>query len=391
MKLYQTTISAYLLLSALLATSMITYAGSPENEDPQPRFAIIIDPIAEMHNSFPPPLHPSAAPQTKKCRRAHQGLYNEIIFCSAQALSFAQVYCPNAIYGFDETTGESRNSFWLYQNQIQLFTDIDKHLLQAIPNPAYGAEPTVVLIYPWNNFSIGTRFNYLPEQDTHNAYAIVYADYHNNELLFDFIPKHDAIIEKNQDEDATRNLMVTIAQNLIDRVALSAEHAVIPFVWGGSSFIRFATDYDFYQENGVWHRNDIEQPYTGYDNSEFVMRMAQMAGVSFPYKTTTAIGLGLAQQALQTHDTLKEGDLIWAPGYVAIISNIERNEIIQARGYSSGYGCIHRCTLSECFTNITTYDELLDAYFSETPIQFRDRQGNPIGQSINFKILKLID
>ncbi len=73
---------------------------------------------------------------------------------------------------------------------------------------------------------------------------------------------------------------------------------------------------------------------SGYDCSEFVMRMAKIAGVDFPWKTTTAIER--SRRALDSQDLLEEGDLIWVQGHVMVVSNIERNEIIESRGYGSG-------------------------------------------------------
>ena len=41
--------------------------------------AVVKDPIIEMNNSLPAPDNPPASPDVKGCRRAHQGLYNELV------------------------------------------------------------------------------------------------------------------------------------------------------------------------------------------------------------------------------------------------------------------------------------------------------------------------
>ena len=74
-----------------------------------------------------------------------------------------------------------------------------------------------------------------------------------------------------------------------------------------------------------------------------------------------------------------------------IISSIERNEIIESRGYASGYGCVHRITLDECFEGVAIYDDLLERYYTNQAIKFKDKQGVTTEKIHAFKLLKLID
>jgi hypothetical protein len=41
-----------------------------------------------------------------------------------------------------------------------------------------------------------------------------------------------------------------------------------------------------------------------------------------------------------------------------IVSSIKNNEIIEVRGYDSGYGCLHRIKLNELLADVSNYDEL---------------------------------
>ena len=131
-----------------------------------------------------------------------------------------------------------------------------------------------------------------------------------------------------------------------------------------------------------------DSPYTGYDCSELIMRMAQLAGINFVWKTSQVMSEQCAP--LTSDGFLEDGDLIWFPGHIVIVSSIANNEIIEARGYGSGYGCVHRIKLSECFKGIETYDNLVDAYFSQTPLFLCDKQGEVTKELPVFKILKLI-
>lgn len=113
------------------------------------------------------------------------------------------------------------------------------------------------------------------------------------------------------------------------------------------------------------------------------MRFAQIAGINFPWKTSASIERSL--KAMTDTDTLANGDIIWVPGHVMLISDIENNELIEARGYGVGYGCVHRITLNQCFDGIENYEQLLDRYFAKEIIRFRNKQG----EEHICKILKL--
>ena len=118
------------------------------------------------------------------------------------------------------------------------------------------------------------------------------------------------------------------------------------------------------------------------------MRMAKIAGIHFQWKTTSAIERKCPE--LTANDTLHEGDLIWVTGHVMIVSNLERNELIQARGYSSGYGCVNRITLADCFEGIETYHDLLAYRDARKSLQFKNKTGNVLEKKYPFKLLKLI-
>jgi hypothetical protein len=47
--------------------------------------------------------------------------------------------------------------------------------------------------------------------------------------------------------------------------------------------------------------------------------------------------------------------------------------------------------LDECIDGITTYNDLLERYYHNQTIKFKDKQGKPADKSNVFKALKLID
>lgn len=351
---------------------------------------MVIHPAIDASITYPAPYNNAICGNTKSCPRAHQGLYNELATIIEERENCVKIVCNNIVYGYDSESKEALNSFWVYKKDLAELKNLSDDLLNSIPSPQYAQEATIVLTYPWKTFSVGTRFKHIQEQDTLIAYAIRRADFTNNTTIIDFVPRKNAIIETKKHHHAARKLFVKNINELIDRVSSTSQasiSSVIPYVWGGSSFAVPYQD-NFYLENGSWQRSGKNDPYSGYDCSEFVMRMAQIAGIEFPWKTTLI--MEQCKKALSKNEPLENGDLIWIPGHVMIVSNIKQNEIIEARGYKGGYGRVHRLKLDQCFDGIASYEDLLKKYRKKKTIQLKDKQGLIQEKEYSFKLLKLL-
>jgi hypothetical protein len=378
------TIHLHALLTLLCITSV--------NASTVPHYAVITQPVLDLNrhqaHDATTVFYP-AAPQTEKIQRDHQGLINERVQVIETNGDAVKIQFDNLIYDLD-SSGQPITTFWTATKYLALVEQLAaNNLLSALANPEYGAEPTIVLIYPWNGFSVGTRLRHAPENDTQDGYAIVRIDYTNNGIVSDTVPHDCALIEKKpENAQQARQLFVGIINTFLDRVAC---HGVVPFVWGGSSFVRpYAADQKFYLQDGVWHREGFTNSmYNGYDASEFVWRMAQIAGIHFPYKTTWTMERSL--QPLAANGILEDGDLIWVPGGLMIVSSVEKNEVVVAHGYTSGYGCIHKLKLSECLHGITTYADLVANYHAGKPLVILGKDGGIIRTCETFKLLKLVD
>jgi hypothetical protein len=114
--------------------------------------------------------------------------------------------------------------------------------------------------------------------------------------------------------------------------------------------------------------------------------MTHIAGIPFPWKKTEVISKQCP--LLKKTDTIEIGDLLCIPGHVMIMSG--NNEIIEARGYSSGYGCIHRAPLNRIFENIYTYEDLLRAYHRKIPLVLLDKKGVMSKMYATFTLHKLV-
>lgn len=349
--------------------------------------AVIKYPIAEMSRHYPVKSNLPASPDTERCNREHQGLYNEIVDVVEYNRNRVKIAYPNMAYDI----GRDSNTLWVNKNNIALFKDLNDQIIDLIPSQTYAQETTVILVLPWKDFSVGTRFKYIKDDNTpdiQDTYSIKRYNFISKKTVTDLIPKECAILEANLNSEDKRKLFVKIIETLIEKT--SSEGKIVPYVWGGSSFVNPHNKGDFYSKDGVWVRgNKKNNIYTGFDCSELVFRMAQIAGIYFPWKTTWVIEA--KQNRLTKDDQLKIGDLIWTPGHVMIISDINNNEIIESRGYTSGYGCLHKISLSECFEDISDYQDLLKKYFSNRQIKYKNKDGKPDDTAKSFKILKLLD
>lgn len=352
--------------------------------------AVVIHPVIEMNNSFPAvpaDVCISPGPINKNCQRSHQALYNEIVEVLEEKDDAIKISLKNITY----KTNGAVSTFWTHKaNVLALDAIVDHTIICAIPQEEYGEQPTIILTYPWKNFSVGTRFTYMPENDSEGLYAVIIPDYVHNTTCMHMIPCKHAIVEVQQSPADARQLFVTIINNLVDKIEHDDPGHVIPYVWGGSSFVHPYQETDYYlDDTGLYQRKSRNGVYSGYDCSEFVIRMAKIAGLDFPWKTTAAIQHG--QRALNQDEALQDGDLIWINGHVMIISNLEKNELIEARGYNAGFGCVHRIKLSDMFEDVETYDDLLVRYHAHMPLNFKNKQGDLYLKADKFLLLKLIN
>lgn len=350
-----------------------------------PYKAVIIHPIVDMSEKFPPSINPPASPEMGYCARDHQGLYNEIITVQEEHGEYAKVRYDDVRYA---STGD--NSFWIFKGSIRPLAHIKRaHIKAHIPNMKYGARPTIVLTYPWHTFSLGTRFNHVPERDSCDSYGVTWIDHTRKKIRYGTVPRSNAKLETKHSPAVQRKIFIHSIRNLLNRVSREGNDVVIPYVWGGSSFLQPYKKDTFYLENAVWKRTEHTTPYAGYDCSELIMRMAKMAGMDFPWKRSTVMQEVLKK--LTPTDTLEEGDIIWTEGHVMIVGNLTTNEVYESRGYGGGYGEVHRIPLHELFDGVYTFDQLRDRHHRKETVTYKKKDGGLYKEAYPVQLLKLID
>lgn len=356
--------------------------------------AVIKDPVVDLFTELPlqerAPLA-GAAYADGACRRAHQVLANEVVTILERQGQHFKIACDNAVYGLQD--GIPLNTFWIHKKHLIFLKQLDEEQLSAIPGPLGMVTDTVVVHCPWEKYSYGTRFVRDPERDTADSYGIKNIDPHTRVVQHMVIAHEVARIEQIASVQEKRNCFVQSAYELIRSAQFHgachevSEPRVIPYVWGGSSFVYGYHD-TFHLKHNRWERPGKHTPYMGYDCSELILRLGQSCGIPLVAKTTTMLAQML--KPLTRSDALEAGDIIWFPGHVIIISDIERDEMIEARGYKSGYGRVHCLKLSKCFRGIKNYRQLRQAYFRKRPLVRLKKDGSVENVIKEFKLLKLL-
>jgi len=173
----------------------------------------------------------------------------------------------------------------------------------------------------------------------------------------------------------------------------------IPYVWGGCSYTTLCTD-PYFQLKTVRSKKrphakprryfeyptSQTQPYNGFDCAGLILRAAQASGIPYFYKNTATILQNL--EPLQPEDQVANGDLIWLPAHIMIISDVEHNLCIEARHYAQGYGKVHETPIHKIFKDINNYQDLRAAHFSQSLVDRLDRHQKS-AQKVKIKILKL--
>lgn len=343
---------------------------------------VLIQPVVDMSVSYPVPNNEPAAPQHRSCRRAHQGLFNEVVTHTDSKDGFTQVsYNGSVIYGVDNS-GQPLSTFWISDQQSKTLEELSDQLRSCLP---VDKTNSVVLTLPWQGYSVGTHFKRAETQDLDSQYAVLIPDFSNNKVRTAYVPHtHGLIWHKRSAAESRPLFLKTLTQLLLHA---EKQNKVIPYVWGGSSYVAAHEPHDTLYTFGAWERTKQLTLYTGYDCSELIMRIAQIVGITFPWKLSGMIRNNCVPVSAEY--PLENGDIIWIQGHVMIVSDIDHNEVIEARGYKSGYGKIHRIRLNRLFKDVETYDDLMQLYLKQEPITLLDTTGSAVKTYDSCMLLKL--
>jgi len=323
--------------------------------------------------------------ETKRvCPRDHQLLFNEIVNIIDEN---EDEYCLEIPQSFYETPTEEfpHFTYWTLKSNISKLTDLLPSALLTIPLPISWAKQNiedanqnvVTLKFPYydattnKTYSAGTRFSSAHARAQTRVIVSLIDDPSGDKKTTRIATSNCACHADESDLETYKPSTEKIHDfvNLLRAWANRAE-GYIPVVWGGCSFIHTYNDAIKISEQptttlegttlAYWaSTHQTAGVHTGFDASALILRAAQICDMPYYYKNTLTAERHLQQ--LAPSDTLSEGDLIWIPGNLAVVSDVAENKVIALLGYWSGYGRVFETTVDKLFDSITTLDQLRQA------------------------------
>ncbi len=344
------------------------------------------------------------------CWRLHQVLFNEVVTVLAEKGNEVKVRISNFYYILDNESSP-KDTYWTSKDNL-FFLDNLKHKkidLSHFPHPiSYGDKKTrldeeqniVTLKKPFfdpltkKTYSVGTRFLAHPGQNLkgsfdRGSFDIFIFDPVKQELVSSKIPKLNCIRNYfKKPEDQIQNFVQVL------RSWTNHKNGFIPYVLGGFSWTQNC-EQDTYKEkkdpvsNKAYFQREewSENSKIGFDCVGIIGRAAQICNIPFFYKNTRTLLRGL--ETLKKGEQVGEGDLIWYPGHVMVISNLKNNLIIEARGYDNGNGKVREAPIQEVFGGVNSLSELVRIYQAKAPVPILDINGKTVTNCKSFKILKI--
>lgn len=337
------------------------------------------------------------------CPRQHQALYNEIVQVTETHEKEVCITLHNVISTATKNKQE-RIKFWTLKKNIAPLHTIPSVMQHYIPQPIDFRDPdlyqtnnnVITLTWPLHDtntkkrYSAGTRF--IGSTTVNNAYITYTYDHETSSLQKIIIPKRYACLGS----PFSLQSRVTNFVKLLRDWTRSA--GFIPLVWGGTSCaqrhtqegfsLHYAKDFTG-NKRAYWELHEKNSsPHSGFDASGLILRAAQICGI--PYFFNNSADAALSMQHIQQNETVNEGDILWMPGGLLIVSDIQNNKIISALGYQYGFGKVVELSLSDLIENVSTYNDLMQAYKNQKPLYVKDNSGNVIKHVTEYLLLKLI-
>ncbi len=331
--------------------------------------------------------------------RVHQLLFNEVVDIKDVRGKEMLVELPQLFY---ETTTLKRPQtlYWTATKNLrplQLLAD-QGISLSTFPQPLTRTKVTfekalhntVSLTQPFFDgatgltYSAGTRFVVAEQQNSPDHIVAHLFDIKKNSSSTITLPKHVCLVH----EEKSNEQRVADFVNIVVSWAHQSS-GFIPYVWGGCSVSGLCKQDQFTEHNDTFSRPELSTsfPIAGLDCTGLVARAAHLAGIPYFYKNSFTIAKYVAP--LGKDEKISEGDLLWIPGHVMVVSSVKNALLVEARHYSHGYGKVHEIKLEQQFKGMHSYQDLITAFFSKKSLKRLDRSGKIVQVVPGFKILKL--
>ncbi len=384
-----------------------------------PYKAVVIAPIADLVGAPIQTFFPNSTPVQayndlvvcggtpaahSHCPRLHQLLFNEMVTVVAEQEDEVRVKISSCFYvAKDNPT--PRNAYWMLKKNIIPVAELEKYHVNInhFPAPVTFEDPNslineqiVTLALPWHDartnqiFSAGTRFVRAREHNDSHSGITVHAFDPGAMAFTTTIPSSLLIATPPESMSEKTKLFVQVL-----KAWANPENGFIPYVLGGSSFT-ITTNKPALEKHGTWQDADCSYyeiqdfnyaPKPGFDCSNLITRAAQLAGIPFFFKNSLTIATYL--KPLQPNQKLEVGDIFWKKGHVIVVSDTEKNTVIEARGYTNGSGRVQEIELNKVFQNVSTCDDLVAAWRNNQIVERLGDDGTVIDSISDYKLLSL--
>lgn len=432
MKKINSFFSRFLFYFGLFYFGLLYFSVGYAREQFVPYYAMVIAPVVEAVGSSaaqmgykgdPIMLYqrlPLAAVDYRdgSCARLHQLLLHEIVKVEHEEPYEAKVTLCNTYYQL-KNEREKRSTFWILKKNIipltelsnsPYYTDTSKSrdLSSRLPAPISHqkqsqfkkyASRCVTLLAPFHDpvtgqsFSAGTRFALSSTHTPRSAqdYEVYVYDPEKKDFVLTTIPVSLVVLQRRRTHQEAVQLFVRIV-----RAWAHLEQGVIPYVWGGCSVVHADPQDTLQEQTGGGDSRRARYfvrpgydyvPKTGLDCSGLILRAAQIAGLPYYFKNTTTLESNL--KPLAANQALANGDLMFFPGHVVVITDVDNNLCVEARGYASGYGKVQEISVDKLFSETKNFDDLVKAYQDKKPLTLLAQSGERYAQIPFVKLLKL--
>ncbi len=332
------------------------------------------------------------------CIRLHQLVCNQEVTMIREFFSGEVIIEIPGLFYYDRLNTK-RNDFWTlfkYLMPLSKLRDLKQYIPPAVDRnkPRQGYKNVLTLKKPWHHKKVlylaGTRFMRNRAQDTATSYGVHVIDYTTKKVHTGLVSKAHALVTYHKDFKKARSVFLSQL-----REWAHLPKGLVPYVWGGFSY-REPCFEGFEKKKGwlcghnvtYWDRKGFtSNPRSGFDCSNMILCAAQMAGL--PYYCKNSNTLAKTLRPLKSGEKLEEGDLIWYSGHVMVVSDVEKNLIIEAIGYDSGYGCVHETHIKNVFEGIHNFNGLRPCHFRRKFTRRLRKDGSPWRSVYRLKILKL--
>ena len=348
--------------------------------------------LENEYNKIPASYGPKKTDKVT-CPRLHQLLFNEVVTIVKELPDGQVLVRLKNMFYIDSATQQENNLCWTLSKYLVSFDTLhDPHLyLKYIPQPFSHKKNedsnilTITLKLPFfdpvthHTYSAGTRFIAQQTQESYLAY--IYDERVKNFKKIAISKKFCAAVTY-----ANRNAQIAAFVDLL-KTWSHLSNGYIPLVWGGVSFAKIykTIEYTLKEKKGdhpgfFWLLKNEEYPLSGFDSSGLILRAAQICQIPYYFKNTTT-----AKKRMQPIDNiheLKNGDLLWIPGALFVVSNRDKNMLISALSYQDGYGSVFEKQVKDLFVDIETVEELFDAMQHNKQIYIKNGDGSVSNRTV---------